>query len=86
MDLVRKSGRLFTIDEIERVFDDPDLLIFSTYPDPVSDEPRYLAIGLCNTGIVLTVTFVVRTGIVRVFNVWKAKGSKIKQYHEQKNK
>lgn len=86
LDLVRKSGRLFSIDEIESVYDDPALIVFSTYPDPVSTEPRYLAIGVCNTGTVLTVTFVVRHGVIRVFNAWKTKGSKLKQYHGQKAK
>lgn len=38
LDQVRQSGRLFTIDEIESVFDDPYVLTLPTYADPVSNE------------------------------------------------
>ena len=84
LELVRKSGRLIYREEIESVFTDPNRLINKSYLDPISGEQRYIAIGNSNQNQVLSVVFVVRNGKIRVFNVWRTKGAKLKTYHEKR--
>lgn len=87
LELVRQSGRYFTVDELESVFTDPFKYLKETYPDPVSNEKRYIMIGTTNQNQVVSVVFVFK-GIlndkIRIFNCWKTKGSVLKEYHAQK--
>lgn len=57
---VRASGRDFTQDELESAFHDPDKIIGETYADDISDEPRYICIGMSNLNRVINVVFVKR--------------------------
>lgn len=82
---VRASGRDFTIDETESVFDDPDRLLETSYPDEKTGEPRYKVTGLSNQNRVINVILVFRDGQIRIFNVWKAKQTSLKKYHAQTN-
>lgn len=86
MEKVSASGRHFSISEIESVFQDLLVITQTTYSDPISDEDRYITFGMSNQSRVVSVVFVVRTGRISVFNVWKTKGSKLKEYHGQKAK
>lgn len=88
LDLIRDSGRIFYQDEIESVFDDTNQLIILSYPDAQTGEERYLLRGLSNQSRVLSVIFVVRPpgDRIRVINVWRTKGAKLKEYHEHQNK
>lgn len=83
LELVHKSGRNFTIDEAESVFADPDRLIETASPDNKTGEQRYKATGLSNQNRVISVIFVLRVGQIRIFNVWKAKQTALKNYHAQ---
>ncbi len=87
LDLVRQSGRYFSVDELESVFVDPFKDLRETYPDPVNGEKRYIMVGTTNQNQVVSVVFVFK-GIlndkIRIFNCWKTKGSVLKEYHAQK--
>ncbi len=83
LDNVKRSGRDLTVDEIESVFVDPDRLIETSYPDDKTGEPRYKVTGLSNLNRVISVIFVLRDGQIRVFNVWKAKQTALKNYYGQ---
>lgn len=80
---VRISGRGFSIDETESVFADPQRLIETSYPDEKTGELRYKVTGLSNQNRVLSVIFVLRDGKIRIFNVWKAKQTALKEYYAQ---
>ena len=88
LELVRQSGRIFYQAEIESVFDDANQLITLTYNDPKTGEERYMIRGMSNQNRVVSVIFVVRQpdDRIRVLNVWKTKGAKLKEYNEQQNK
>lgn len=83
LDQVKQSGRNVTVDEIESVFSDPDHLTETSYPDPKTGEPRYKITGLSNLNRVISVIFVLRDGQIRVFNVWRAKQTALKNYYGQ---
>jgi uncharacterized DUF497 family protein len=87
LELVRQSGRVFYQDEIESIFNDANQLITLTYSDPKTGEERYMIRGISNQNRVVSVIFVVRQpgDRIRVLNVWKTKGSKLKEYNEQQN-
>ena len=87
LDLVAKSGRKYFPDEIESVFYDEYKIVNTANEDPISGEKRFYVIGLSNLNNILVVIFVARNGKIRIFNAWKAKGSKLKLYNnEKKNK
>lgn len=81
--LVKISGRIFGISEIESIFQDENKIFTESYPDVITGEARYQALGKSNKGTILVVTFVYRNEKIRVFNVWKAKQSKLKNYNEK---
>jgi uncharacterized DUF497 family protein len=81
--LVKKSGRIFSINEIESVFEDENKFFEESYPDVLTNESRFQVIGRSNKDNILIITFVFRNGKVRIFNVWKAKQSKLKKYNEK---
>lgn len=85
LDLVRQSGRIFYPDEIESVFEDVNQIITETYSDAKTGEERYMIRGMSNQNRVVSVIFVVRQpgNRIRVLNVWKTKGAKLKEYHAQ---
>ncbi len=83
MELVRKSGRIFSIAEIESVFDDKNKIFHESYPDLITQEQRYQVVGKTLKGIVIVLTFTYRNNKIRVFNVWKAKQAKLKLYNEK---
>lgn len=82
MELVKKSGRNFTISELESVFYDKNSITEKTTIDFITSEQRYIIYGKSNENRIICVIFVVRTKI-RIFNFWKAKGSKLKKYNEK---
>ena len=84
LEKVRVSGRHFTIDEIESVFDDPEGMVDDGHSDPKTREARYKLTGLSNQNRVLSVIFVFREDKIRIFNVWRAKQTTLKQYYAQK--
>lgn len=83
IDLVKKSGRIFSINEIESVFEDENKHFEESYPDVLTNEQRYQVTGKSNKGIILIITFVFRNRKIRVFNVWRAKQTKLKKYNEK---
>ena len=83
MDLIRKSGREFTIQELESVFYDDSAITEKTTFDFITGEQRYIIYGKSNQNSVICVMFVVRNHKIRIFNFWKAKGSKLKKYNEK---
>lgn len=83
LDQVKQSGRNLSVDEIESVFSDPNRLIETSYADEKTGEPRYKVTGLSNLNRVINVIFVLRDGQIRVFNVWKAKQTALKNYYGQ---
>jgi len=85
IELIHSSGRIISIAEVESVFDDPFKLTELSYPDPSTKEQRYLTWGMSNQERVISVIFVVRSGKIRVINTWKTKGTKLKQYHAERN-
>ncbi len=90
LEKVKASGRDFTRDELESIFNDTNKIIGETTTDPISGEQRYICIGLSNLSRVLSVIFVSRIDsdgepTIRIFNGWKTKGSKLKLYHETAN-
>lgn len=85
MDAVRRSGRFFTREEMESVFADPFRRVETTHPDPITGETRYIAYGRSSEEQVISVIFVIRNRRIRIFNVWKTKGRKLKHYHEKAN-
>lgn len=85
LDLVAKSGRKYYPDEVESVFYDEYKIIGTATEDPISGEKRFYVIGQSNLNNILVVIFVARNGKVRIFNAWKAKGAKLKQYNNEKN-
>lgn len=74
---------VFTREEMESVFADPFRIVETTHPDPITGETRYIAYGRSIEEQVISVIFVVRNRRIRIFNVWKTKGSKLKRYHEK---
>jgi len=85
MEAVLRSGRFFTREEMESIFDDPLRIVETTDPDPITGETRLIAFGLSNQGQVISVIFVLRNRRIRIFNVWKTKGNKLKRHHEKAN-
>ena len=83
LETVNKSGRTFTIDETESAFSDPNRVIETSYPDSATGEARYKLTGLSNQNQVICVIFVLRDGQIRIFNVWKAKQTALRNYHAQ---
>lgn len=86
MNLIRESGRFFEQFEIESAFEDGNQIITQTYNDPQTEEERYMLRGTSNQNRVISVIFVVRQpgDRIRVLNVWKTKGAKLKEYHANK--
>jgi len=83
LEKVRNSGRNLTVDETESVFVDPDRLLMTSYPDEKTGEARYKVTGLSNQNRVISVIFVIRDGKIRIFNVWKAKQTALREYYAQ---
>ena len=83
-DKILGSGRTFTVDETESIFNDTHRLIETSYPDEYTNEARYKITGLSNQNRVISVIFVIRAGTIRIFNVWKAKQTALNNYHAQK--
>ncbi len=83
LEKVRSSGRNLTVDETESVFDDPNRLFRTSYPDEKTGEPRYRVTGLSNQNRIISVIFVIRAGKIRIFNAWKAKQTALKEYYAQ---
>lgn len=81
--LVKKSGRIIEVEEIESVFSDVNKIFEESYPDVFTDEKRFQVIGKGNQNRILIITFVYRYGKIRVFNVWRAKQTKLKKYNEK---
>ena len=83
LEKVRSSGRNLTVDETESVFEDPNRLFLTSYPDEKTGEPRYKVTGLSNQNQIVSVIFVIRDGKIRIFNAWKAKQTALKEYYAQ---
>ncbi|MFD1145493.1 BrnT family toxin [Larkinella insperata] len=87
LEKVRASGRFFTVGELESVFDDPEQLVETSYPDERTGEPRYRIIGQSNQNRVISVIFVLRGekgDEIRIINAWKTKQAPLKRYYEQR--
>ena len=82
MELVKKSGRIFTVSELESVFEDKNAITEKTTLDFITGEQRFIVYGKSSEDRVICVIFVIRTKI-RIFNFWKLKGLKLKKYYEK---
>ncbi len=71
-----------SIAEIESVFDDEKLLVYSALA--IHSEIRYCAVGKSNKNRILSVIFAWRNHKIRPINAWKTKGQKRSDYLQQK--
>lgn len=77
------EARNILFEEVTDPFSDENHKIVESYPDPVTDEERYVCIGKTRSGNIICVIFVVREGKIRPFNVLRPKNRHLNFYHEK---
>ncbi len=69
-----------TVDELENVFEDPNLLIKVGKGKPY--EQRFEAIGMGNSHNIKYVVFTINNGLIRPISCWPANRQNTRYYYE----
>lgn len=69
-----------TVDEVESIFDDPNLIIKVGRRE--INEQRFTAVGIGNSQMVKHVVFTINNGRIRPISCWPANRQTIRYYYE----
>lgn len=69
-----------TVEEVESVFDDPNLVMKTGIRS--DDEQRFHALGIGNSQVIKVVVFTINEGLIRPVSCWPANKQTIRYYYE----
>lgn len=78
--IIDHADRENTVDEIESIFEDPNLIIKAGRKNV--NEQRFEAIGMGNSQNVKYVVFVINNGLIRPISCWLANRQNTRYYYE----